>query len=61
MECGVFVTVYGRSKTGKSTCTGAAGAAKVLLFSPLLGGPGHEPAGLYRTFRTVRSARHSRG
>ncbi len=28
---GVFVTVYGRSKTGKSTCTGAAGAAGLFI------------------------------
>ena len=34
MEYGVFVTVYGRSKTGKSTCTGAAGAAGLFIGSP---------------------------
>ena len=33
MECGVFVTVYGRSKTGKSTCTGAAGATGLFIGS----------------------------
>lgn len=31
---GVFATIYGPSKTGKSTCTGAAGAAGLFIAAP---------------------------